>query len=975
MEQFLWLSHLFTNGNSPLMKYSILPLFLFALIYYGCSGGSASTVPPVNPAVPMIAFPAPVDTDWVESTLHSLTIEEKAAQVICIWTTGFYQSSDAEQWVRLERLVRERKIGGLVFSLGDVYEYAVQINKLQSISTLPLLIAGDFEYGTGMRVSKASVFPRAMAIGATRNPKYAYAVAKATAEEGRAIGVHQNYAPTIDINNNPKNPVINTRAYGDDLALVRDMGVAFIKGTQDGGMIATAKHFPGHGDTDVDSHLGLTTLNFENDRLHSFELVPFEAAIEAGVQSIMIGHIAVPALDTALGIPATTSRRLTTGLLQNELKYHGLIVTDALEMRGITAKYSPAEAPLLAFEAGADVVLMPVDPEMAVDAIAAAVHRGEIPESRLDLSVRKILTIKHHMGLEKSRLVDINQISTVVASRKNLVLAKQIARDAVTVLGNKNNILPLTRGNNLRVLDIVISDSEDPSAGRNFHNELKERRNNLDLVRLDSHSNKCDYDAAIEKTANADLVICQFHLYVRSGEMTGMMTRDHQELLKRIAALNKPTIGISFGNPYVVMDCPRLDAYVCGYSDADVIQEAVVEVLFGEEAARGKLPISIPGVYKFGDGIQYRKRILREGMPEEVGCNPVALSKVDGIINTAVKDSAFPGAVLLVAKDGVIIHQKAYGTYDYFLASRKIATNSIFDLASVTKVIATTSAVMRLVDEGKIRLTDPVIKYIPAFGQNGKDKITLYNLMVHNSGLQAWRKYYEFCSDPKCVLDSIFAAPREYRTGDSTVYSDLGLITMGKVIEKVTGTTLDKYADSVFFKPLGMKNTMYNPSPKLLDRLVPTEVDSFWKKTYTAVRGRVHDENAATLGGISGHAGLFSTASDLAVILQMLLNGGTYGGERYLNEETIKMFTTRHSETSSRGIGWDTKNARYSFSGKLTSMETFLHTGFTGTSVVVDPARNLVIVFLTNRVNPTRANSKLTKVRPKVHDAILQSLQ
>jgi CubicO group peptidase (beta-lactamase class C family) len=365
---------------------------------------------------------------------------------------------------------------------------------------------------------------------------------------------------------------------------------------------------------------------------------------------------------------------------------------------------------------------------------------------------------------------------------------------------------------------------------------------------------------------------------------------------------------------------------------------------------------------------------LREGTAEEAGFASGAFVQVDSIVTEAIHDSAFPSAVLAVARGGILVHQKGYGRYDYTFSSRAVETNSLYDLASVTKVIATTSAVMRLVDEGKLKLNERVSAYIPQFAQSGKENITVYNLMVHNSGLPAWRRFYDFCGDAKCVLDSVYATPLAWKTGDTTVYSDLGLITMGKVIEKISGALLDRFCDSVFFKPLGMKNTMYNPSKNLLDRIVPTEVDTFWKRTGVAVRGRVHDENAATLGGVSGHAGLFSTAGDLTVFLQMLLNGGTYGGVRFLKEETVKQFTTRQSEQSSRGIGWDTKSSERSFSGYLTSMKTFLHTGFTGTSVVVDPEKNLIIVFLTNRVYPTRANLKIADVRPRVHNEIFKRL-
>jgi len=322
----------------------------------------------------------------------------------------------------------------------------------------------------------------------------------------------------------------------------------------------------------------------------------------------------------------------------------------------------------------------------------------------------------------------------------------------------------------------------------------------------------------------------------------------------------------------------------------------------------------------------------------------------------------------------VIAHEKAYGAYNYGLYAKRVGPQTMFDLASVTKVISTTSALMRLVEEGKIKLDDPVVKYFPQFGEKGKEKITIYNLMVHNSGLPAWRRFYEFCSTPECVLDSIFASPLIYRTGDSTLYSDLGLITTGKIIEKASGTTLDRFVDSVFFKPLGMNHTMYNPPKHLWGRIMPTEVDTFWRKTGKAVLGTVHDENAWVLGGVSGHAGLFSTAPDLVVLMQMLLNGGTYSGQRYLKAETIRLFTTRQSEKSTRGIGWDTKNPTRSWAGTLLSNKTFLHTGFTGTSVAADPERNLIVIFLTNRVHPTRASGKINEVRPKLHDAIVRAL-
>ncbi len=367
--------------------------------------------------------------------------------------------------------------------------------------------------------------------------------------------------------------------------------------------------------------------------------------------------------------------------------------------------------------------------------------------------------------------------------------------------------------------------------------------------------------------------------------------------------------------------------------------------------------------------------MLRWADPNKAGFKGKKLSMVDTIICKAVRDSAFPGAVLLVAKDGMIIHHKAYGHLEYGVNAEKVDTNTIFDLASLTKVIATTNACMRLIDERKLRLKDRVVKYLPDFGKNGKSKITIQNLLVHNSGLPAWKPFYRNCHDPKCLLDSIFALPLVAATGDSTIYSDFGFIVLGKIIEKVCATTLDRYVDSVFFRPLGMRTTMYNPPANLIPRIAPTEIDTLREKTGKALRGRVHDENAAILGGVSGHAGVFSTASDLAVILEMIRNGGEYGGERFIRKATVEQFIHRQSQKSTRALGWDTKKPQRSWAGELLSNKAFIHTGFTGASVVVDPRCGVIIVLLTNRVFPSRENEKIAEVRPRVHDGILRALK
>jgi beta-glucosidase-like glycosyl hydrolase/CubicO group peptidase (beta-lactamase class C family) len=925
-------------------------------------------------------------SSWVEETLRRLSLEEKVAQLVFERADGGYLSSDDERWKYYERLVKERKIGGFVFFAGDVYEYVMQINKLQAASEIPLLIASDFEFGTAMRVRRATLFPRAMLVGATRNPQYAYDMGRVIAKEARALGVHQDYAPVVDVNNNPMNPVINTRSFGEDPRLVAEMAAAFARGLQDGGVIATAKHFPGHGDTDVDSHLDMPVLPFAKQRLDSLELVGFRRAVESGVMSMMIAHLSVPAYDTTRGLPATLSGPIITGLLQNQLGFKGLIVTDAMTMQGVTKAFSTADAAVRTIIAGTDLVLLPPDMDVAIDAIVGAVRRGEISEERIDASVRKLLAIKESLGLVENRFVDPNAVASIVGSAEHRRLAKQIARDGITVVKNDNNLLPLQKNNLKKIVGITVGDLEDPTTGAYFRSLVRSRVQRYEDLRVDHRSNKIEYDSVLTRAATGDVLLVHLYVTTRSEQMTGFFKPQQAKFLNNLLKLNKPTVVVSFGNPYLLSALPTVPAYLAGYSSADVVVEAAVEAIFGEIETRGKLPITIPpstGVsasnpagFPYGTGISLPKVALRYDEPTVAGFDFEKLKRVDEVVKQAVRDSAFPSAVVLAAHNGIVGYHKAFGTYEYGPYARQVDVNTIYDLASVTKVIATTSAIMRLVDERKLSLDDPVVKYIPQFGQKGKEQITVYNLMVHNSGLPAWRRFYEFCTTPQCVLDSIYATPLQYHPGDSTIYSDLGLITIGKVIEKVSGTTLDRYVDSVFFKPLGMNNTMYNPPRSLWNRIAPTEIDSFWQKTYVPVRGRVHDENAAVLGGVSGHAGLFSTASDLAIMVQMILNGGTYGGVRYISEETVKRFITRQSERSTRAIGWDTKNFHgYTSAGKLFGPKSFGHTGFTGTSIWADPERNLFVILLTNRVYPTRNNTKIFDVRPKVADAVVEAIK
>jgi beta-N-acetylhexosaminidase len=962
---------------------------LLSLLLLSCA---TTDVPPVEraaaPAAPPPPAAAPVRDrmHWVDSVIATMSLDEKVAQMFMVGTFGHYFSTQSDEYERLVRLVQERKIGGFILWQGDVYEAAVRLNRLQRLSKVPLLVSADFEKGLAMRVRRGTYFPDAMAIGATGKPHYAFEIGKAIAEESRAIGVHQNYAPVADINTNPANPVINTRSFGEDPGLVTAMVTAFVKGTQAGGAIATVKHFPGHGDTGVDSHLDLPVVRFNRARFDSVELSPFRAAIDSGARSIMIAHIAAPALDSTGVLPSSLSRNTVQGVLQTDLAFDGLVVTDAMDMRGVVRDFSVGRSTILAVKAGVDMVLMPPDEDAALLALANAVRVGDIRLERIEHSVRKILLIKQQLGLDTLRVVDIDKVADHVATRDHLALARDVARDAITVLRNDGMILPLETNDRKRLLSVVMSDAEEyrtdvnrPGSARtseqvgSYFNTLVQRRNGrLESIRLSPSSENADFDAALEKMKHAELVVMPVFARVRSASGRIGLPQKLTAFMERAGKIKAPLIVISFGSPYAVRSIPQANVLMCAYGDGEPMIEATVETLFGEVGACGRLPITVPGLYARGTGMVCTQARLRRDDPFAVGIAPDRLVRVEEILQNAIRDSAFPAAQIAIAKGGVLVLNKAFGRYSYDADARDIDNTTLFDLASVSKVIGTTSAVMKLVEENRLSLEDPLGKYLPQAAQGRKAAITIRHLLLHRAGFPPFKRFFLMCRSKEEALDSIYATELVAAPGDTTIYSDIGMITLGKVIEKIAGEPLDRYLQQVFFKPLGMSNTLYNPPASLIERVAPTEVDSLWRMKL--IRGEVHDENADLLGGVAGHAGLFSTASDLAIYMQMLLNGGTYGGVRYLQERTIAGFTRTVVPGQERFLGWDMKSPTGSSAGTNFSLSSFGHTGFTGTSIWADPERDLFVVLLTNRVYPTRANLKIAKVRPAVHDAVIKAI-
>lgn len=950
----------------------------------------------------------PEQERWVETTLLQMSLEEKVGQVIFATYHGSFTSTDSEAYAQMMKDVNELHVGGFInvtqgsplgYVKSQAYPTAVLTNQLQSKAKLPLLFGADFERGTAMRLNEGTSFPTAMALAAGGNPKDAYAMGKTTALEARAVGIQWIYAPVADVNNNPGNPIINTRSFGENPARVAEFVSEFIRGVQENGGIATAKHFPGHGDTASDSHIDLPVIKADRERLDHLELVPFRAAIAAGVGSIMTGHLSVPALEPDPNTPATLSPRILTDLLRKQLGFEGLVVTDAMDMGGITVRYAPGDAAVRAFVAGADALLMPPVPEAAYDALLAATKSGEITEERLDASVRRILLAKAKLGLDKNRLVDVDALNAKFGRTAWQTEAQEISDRGITMLRDTPRQLPLDGTKPTRALLVSLYSDPEPYPGEDLERELRARCDSLIALRADTKFAKAD-TLKLPSTDQYDVVILA--LFVRVSDRKGDVDvpANQLPLIDQIYKAGKPVITVGLGSPYLIEKFPQAETWLSAFGISDVAQISVARALFGQIPVQGHLPVTIPGVD------------LKAGFGMEVAANPMTLQAMDvrgeaqlrpafEVVEKAIADKAFPGATMAVGYRGkVSLH--AFGKLSYDANSPATKIDTIYDLASLTKVVATTTLVEKLVEgdfPSPLDLDAPIERYLPEWidgpqsegphkvvVKNLKElsawqddrqiawrhKVTVRHLMTHTSGLPPFKEYWRASTGKADTLSRIFAEPLEYEPGTKVVYSDLGIILMAEIVQRLTGEPLDKLARENIFDPLGMKNTMYRPPQALWPEIAPTEVDN--QLRHRLVQGEVHDENAFAIGGVSGHAGVFSTSPDLAAFCQMLLNGGVYAHERVVRRATIAEFTVPQAlAKNERTLGWVVPTEGSS-SGHYFSAHSYGHTGFTGTTIWIDPDRQLFVVLLTNRVNPTRENQKIMEVRPAVHDAVMKGL-
>ncbi len=969
----------------------LIPVSIVLLMAYNARSQSRSTSAKKNVgnegAVPAKSGPkklSPAANVWVENTLRKMSVDEKIGQLLFTTYHGSFTATDTAAYRQILHDLTDLHVGGFInitqgSPLGIVksqaYPTAVLNNQLQAKSKLPLLVGADFERGTAMRLDEGTSFPTAMALAAGGNPKDAYTMGKITALEARAVGVHWIYAPDADVNNNPGNPIINTRSFGEDPARVAEFVSEFVRGVRENGGLATAKHFPGHGDTAADSHIDLPVIRADRVRLDQLELVPFRAAIAMQVDSIMTGHLNVPALEPDPNTPATLSHNILTDLLRNQLGYQGLIVTDAMDMGGITVRYAPGEAAVRAVVAGADCLLMPPVPDAAFEALQAAVKSGRISKERLDASVRRILQAKARLGLNTSRLVDVNAINQKFGSAAWQKEAQEISDRGVTLLRDTPRRLPLDGTKPSRALLLAFYADPEPYPGEDLERESRSRFDSVTTLRADTRFVNAG-TLKLPPPDSYDLAILA--LFVRVSDRKGNVDvpAEQAALAEQIYKTGKPVITVGFGSPYLIERFPQAETWLAAFGISDVAQISVARALFGQIPVGGHLPVTVPGVN------------LKAGFGVELPANPMTVQPMDvrgdaqlqpafEVIEKAIADKAFPGATLAVGYRGkVAVH--AFGKLSYD-AKAATAPHTMYDIASLTKVVATTTLVAKLAEGDfpvPLDLDAKIERYLPewASGPNAewRHKVTVRHLLTHTSGLPPFKEYWRTSKNKQDTLTKIFAEPLDYEPGTKEIYSDLGIILMAEIIERLTGRTLDDLAKSYIFSPLGMQDTMYRPPKKLWPQIAPTEIDNNLR--HRLVQGEVHDENAFAIGGVSGHAGLFSTAPDLAAFCQMLLNGGVYAHQRILRRATIVQFTTpQQLSGGTRTLGWAVPTEGGS-SGHYFSAHSFGHTGFTGTSIWIDPDRQLFVVLLTNRVHPTRENLKIQQVRPALHDAVMQAL-
>lgn len=946
---------------------------------------------------------------WVSLKLENMSLDEKIGQLFMVQA---YTNSAYENNASVISEVKKYKVGGVIFMEGSPTKQANLINRIQANSQIPLLVAMDAEWGLGFRLDSVMKYPVQMALGAIDNDSLIYQMGKEIGQQCRRIGVHINFAPVADINSNPKNPIIGYRSFGEDKNKVSKKAWMYASGMQDANVLACAKHFPGHGDTDSDSHLTLPVISQDEKYLDNVNIVPFRYLVNNGVASVMTAHLQVPALEPDKRIPSSLSENIIQKKLIGELGFEGLVITDAMNMHGVSKQYPPGEAAVKAIKAGNDIIEITPNLGDAIAAVKKAIQDGILTEEMINQKCRKILSAKKWLGLDQYKPVETKSLLPDLNKGKYLITRRKLHQESLTVLINSNAILPLQKLDTLKVATLSIGSKNETSFQRMLDNYMA-----MDHFVIPDNSTSAEVSKILNQLKSYNLVIAGIHgMKLGASDNFGLTVSQFETIRK----LNiEKSVVCLFGNPYALNLFPELQkakVLIVGYQENVTVQELSAQLIFGAIGTTAKMPVNINSVFKMNDGYSIKKNgRLAYSFPENVGINSDLLhQRIDSLAMLGVNEKAFPGCQILIAKNGEVIFHECYGyyTYDTLVPVKK---ESIYDLASVSKITGALPSIMKLYSEGKINLDKPFSDYYTDFKGSNKETITWREILAHQSGITPFIPYYKntfrdngkyrsaiFKDRPtnkfslrvssglyenknyvntlyKDIKDSEMLKKKEY------VYSDLGFTIFPKAIEKISGDNYEHYLKTNFLAPLGANTITYNAFKYFpIKDIIPTEEDNYFRKEL--LQGFVHDEGAAMLGGVSGHAGLFATANDLAKLMQMYMQKGRYGGQQFIDSATIIEFTRRQypENNNRRGLGFDKPsidNAKNKLKDAYPAVDasenSFGHSGYTGTFTWVDPDNQLLFIFFSNRVFPTRNNSKLfdLNLRPRLHQAIYDCIK
>ena len=934
-----------------------------------------------------------LEDNWIDEKMSELSLRQKIGQLFMV---AAYSNKGQRHIDQLSKQINEFGLGGVIFFQGSPYLQAMYTNQIQDQSNIPLLVAQDAEWGLSMRLDSVVQLPKQLALGAVRNNGILYEYGKVVAQQCKRIGVHVNLAPVIDVNNNINNPVINDRSFGENIYNVTNKGIAYMKGMQDAGILACAKHFPGHGDTDSDSHKTLPTIPHSRERLDSIELYPFKRLIQNGIGSIMNAHLYVPSLDSNK-FASSLSRKISHDLLRQELGFRGLTFTDALNMKGVSKYFKSGELEVRALLADNDILLFSENIPKAIRAIESAIEDGIISEKLIEDKVRLIMKVKLWCGLDKYKPIQLENITNDLNSPSAQKLKKSIAEYSMTLAKNEDLFLPISNLHGKSYASVALGSEQTTTFQKSIEKYIS-----VDHFFVKKKAHNDTYAYLLDRLKKKDVVFLCVHDLGRYKSNDYNLSLTTLGFIKKLQA-HTQVILVLFGTPYSLKYFQDATQAIVAYSDDYYNQKAAAEAIFGATRFLGKLPITASRYFKYASGGVFPEEIrLKYGEPSEIGLSAKSLSKIDSLAEEAIATKCTPGCQILIAKDAKVVYQKSFGyhTYDEI---RAVRNNDLYDIASITKVAATTLSLMKLYDEGYFNLYDSLAQHIPSLKNTNKGQIIISDLLIHQAGLKGWIPFYvkamkdsvdQFTANPSDsfsieISDNVFMRnayqdsiwqriiASDVRPNPRYLYSDIGFYIMQRLVEIKSGQKLNDFIKENIYEPLGLNRIRYLPKEFCsLESIVPTEDDKIFRKGL--VHGTVHDPGAAMMGGIAGHAGLFSNTQELAVIMQMLLNKGKYGGKQLYSEQTVKLFTQQFKENNRRGLGFDKPDL--STDNGPTSLEcspsTFGHTGFTGTCMWADPEQNLIYIFLSNRVHPSSAYNKLarTNIRTRIQTEIYKAL-